>query len=242
MKGIPSGEAHERRHVARARHVSGLVEAVRILEVRVGETQLVGFLVHQPHETIDRSRSDMKGERLGGVVRARDERRPQQLGDGQLLTRAQVDGRLADPRRLRAHGHDVVQVGVLEHHDRCHQLRDAGDGSRAGGIVPGQYGTVVSDEVPRSGRDRRLGRLGAGTRGKSKGRECGDESDDGEQSSAHQRATMYCRSATSPPRPRPGRRAAGPPPPRPSASPRCCRGTRRSPSGRPSPMRSQARR
>ena len=94
-----------------------LVEAVRVLEVRVGEAELVGFRVHQPDETIGRALPDVKRERLGRVVRARDERRAQELGDGELLTRAEVDRRLADARSLRAHADDVGQLRVLEDDD-----------------------------------------------------------------------------------------------------------------------------
>ena len=94
--------------------MAGLVEPVRILEVRVRETKLCGFRVHQLDETIDRSPPDVKRERFGRVVRARDERRAQELGDRELLARTEVDRRLADARRLRAHAYDVVQLGVLE--------------------------------------------------------------------------------------------------------------------------------
>ena len=221
MKGIPSAK---RTSVVTSRALDTCPASSRpcgfskCVSVRPSSS---AFSFISPTKRSTDPRSDMKGERLGGVVRARDERRPQQLGDGQLLTRAQVDGRLADPRRLRAHASrrrprsacSSTTTAVMS----FVMLAIARERAR---IVPREYGTVVSDEVPRSGRDRRLGSLGAGTRGKSKGRECGDESDDGEQCSAHQRATMYCRSATSPPRPRPGRRAAAPPRPRPSASPR----------------------
>ena len=69
--------AHERRRVARARDVARLVEPVRVLEVRVGEAELLGFGVHELDETIGRSAADVKRERLRGVVRARDEHRAQ---------------------------------------------------------------------------------------------------------------------------------------------------------------------
>ena len=81
------------------------------------EAKLFGFRVHQPDETIGRSPPDVKRERFGRIVRTRDERRTQELGDRELLTRAQVDRRLADARSLRAHADDIVQLRVLEDDD-----------------------------------------------------------------------------------------------------------------------------
>ena len=90
--------ANELGHVARARDVSALVQAVRVLEVRVGQAELCCLRIHQLDETIGRSAPDVKGECLGRVIRARDQHRAHELANGQLLTRAQVHGRLADAR------------------------------------------------------------------------------------------------------------------------------------------------
>ena len=54
------------------------------------------------------------------------------------------------------------------------------------GVAAREHGAVVADEVPRRGRDLRLGSLGVGTRSLDGHRE-GEESDDGEQGSAHHR-------------------------------------------------------
>ena len=168
-----------------------LVEPVRILEVRVREAKLFGFRVHQPDETIGRSSPDVKRERFGRIVGTRDERRAQELGDRELLTRTEVDRRLADARSLWAHADDIVQLRVLED-DQCgHELRDAGNRAGIGRAMTSEHGAVASHEVPGGSRDLRLGGLSAGARDQDGCRECSDESDDGERCSAHQRATMY---------------------------------------------------
>ena len=181
--------SQQRRHVARAGHVAALVESVGILEVRVSQAELCGFRVHEIDEAIGRSAADVKRECFRGVVRARDERRPQEVRDRQLLARAQVDRRLAHVRRQWADPDDVVQPCVLQHDDGRHELRDARDRVGAGGVAAREDGAVLAHEVPRGGRDlRRSGSIGA--RSLNGGREDGDESDDGEQCSAHQRRRL----------------------------------------------------
>ena len=116
---------------------------------------------------------------------------------------AEVDGRLADASRQRAHADDVVQPCVLEHDDGGHELRDARDRAGLRRVATREDGAVLAHEVPRSGRDlRRGGSIGA--RSLNGRREDGDESDDGEQCSAHQRSQNYSGvGLTSPPQPTP---------------------------------------
>ena len=52
------------------------------------------------------------GERVGGVVRALDQRRLEQLADGQPLARPQVGARLADVGGAGADGDDVARARV----------------------------------------------------------------------------------------------------------------------------------
>ena len=154
--------AHERRRVTRARDVPALVQAVRVLEVRVGEPELLGFRIHETDEAIGRSAPDVKRESLCRVVRARDERRADEVRHAELLAGTQVDRRLADTRGARAHAHDVGEPRLLERDDGGHQLRDAGHRARAAGLAARQHRAVLSHEVPRGRRDLRLGTLGVG--------------------------------------------------------------------------------
>ena len=79
-----------------------------------------------------------------------------------------------------AHAHDVGELRALEDDDGSHELRDARDRPLAAGVAAREHGAVVADEVPRRGRDLRLGSLGVGTR-RLHGQREGEESDDGEQ-------------------------------------------------------------
>ena len=62
------------RDVARARHVTRRVEAVRAHEMRVAQTELLRALVHPADEARPRRRPTRRRERVGGVVRALDQR------------------------------------------------------------------------------------------------------------------------------------------------------------------------
>ena len=71
---------------------------------------------------------------------------------------------------------------LLEHDDRRHELRDARDRASAAGVAAREHGAVLADEVPRGGRDVRLGSLSVGARGL-----------DGQVASAARRATTASR-------------------------------------------------
>ena len=104
----------------------GGVEAVRALEVRLLEAELGGLRVHQADEAADAA-SGMTGERVGGVVRALDERGGEEVAHAQALAAAKLDARLPDRRRERPDRHRLARTRLLERHDRRHQLRDARD-------------------------------------------------------------------------------------------------------------------
>ncbi len=120
-------DASELGHVTRTRDMAEDVEAVRPDEARVGEAPLSRSDVHDPDETGCVSPAHVVGERPGGVVGALDERRLDQVVDGDSLAGSEIDGRLADRGRLRRHRHDVRGLRLLERDEHGHQLGDAGD-------------------------------------------------------------------------------------------------------------------
>ena len=95
-------DASELGHVARARDMAEDVEAVRPNEARVGEPPLSGSNVHDTDETGCVSPAHVVGERPGGVIGALDERRLDQVVDGDPLAGSEIDGRLADRSRRAA--------------------------------------------------------------------------------------------------------------------------------------------
>ena len=98
MNGLRSAAVQERRHVARAREVTGLVEPVRVLEVRRGEPELLAPSRSSARRTAATEPwPTYSGERGGGVVRARDERGDREVAHRQLLARAQVDASTRRP-------------------------------------------------------------------------------------------------------------------------------------------------
>jgi hypothetical protein len=137
--------------------VAGLVEPVGVPVVRPGEAELPRLAVHQPDEARLASGGG-HSERGGRVVRARHERPYEEVADGHPLPGLEVERRLADPRRDRRHGHDVVQGEMLERDERGHQLRDARHRPRRVGGTRGERVAVdgALDDV-RAGLDSRRG-------------------------------------------------------------------------------------
>ena len=148
-EGLVHRHARELRHVGRTRVVAGRVEAVRIGEVRVGEPELARAGVHQLDEAADRTAADEGGDRVGGVVRALDQRGADQVAQGHALAGSEVDRRLADRSGALGDRGDVVERGVLERDDRGHQLRDRRHRQVLALVVGGQdlAGAGVLDDV-----------------------------------------------------------------------------------------------
>ena len=78
-------------------------------------------------EALDVSLPDVFGECPRCVVRALDQRRLEQVADGEPLARAQRDARLADCGRLRRDRDHVVETRMLERDEHGHHLRQARD-------------------------------------------------------------------------------------------------------------------
>ena len=76
--------------------MTGRVEPVRANEMRVREPELSCSPVHHGDEAALASAPDVIGEGPGRVVRALDQAGFDQIPDGQLLARAQVDAGLTD--------------------------------------------------------------------------------------------------------------------------------------------------
>ena len=85
--------AREPGEVQRGGMRAGRVQPDRVREARVPEADLPRALVHAPHEPVHRP-GRAHGQRLGGVVRALEQQRPEQVGDRHPFARAQVDPRL----------------------------------------------------------------------------------------------------------------------------------------------------
>ena len=181
--GVLHRDRREPRHVARARHVAGRVEAVGAHEVRVAQAEL-------------RAPSRSSSRRSAACRRARRSRRARRRrrsrsGSARASTRSrtvsrsparEVDRRLAD--RARRRGSTVttsVELRVLERDEHRHQLRDARDRQLlvgrvrarehlAGGAVLDEVGARVDARTGGGGRrcDARARRTRAG--GDSRGR------------------------------------------------------------------------
>ena len=82
-----------------AREVAGRVEAVGAHEVRVAQAELRGLRVHHRDEASPRPPPTWTASAIGGVVRALDQRRLDQVADGDPL--AGAAGRSSTRRRLR---------------------------------------------------------------------------------------------------------------------------------------------
>src|SRR5581483_7226711 len=144
-----------------ARVVTRLIEAVRVREVGVAEPELPRLRVHHRHEP-GLAAPDVLGERDRGVVRTLDQRRLDELSNGQLVARLEEDRRLAHARRRAADGDDVVELRVLQRDEDRHQLRDARDRQPLARVARGEDlpSCGVLDEVGarvdvRRGRRRR---------------------------------------------------------------------------------------
>src|SRR5436305_2001697 len=68
-----------------------------------------------------------RSERVGGIVRALDQRTFEQVVHGDALARHERDPRLADLGCAARHRHDLRGLQMLQRDDHGHQLRDARD-------------------------------------------------------------------------------------------------------------------
>ena len=159
----------QRRHVARAGNVPGCVEAVGADEVCVVEAELPRAPVHQRHEPGLAAVAHVVGERPGGVVRALDECRLDEVAHRDSLAGAQTDAGLADGRRIGRDRDHVAEPRTLERDQHGHHLRQARDRDPLAGVVREQHlsGASVLDEI-RARVDARSSREG----GRNEG-ECG---------------------------------------------------------------------
>ena len=76
IAGLAHRDAREARDVGGARVLARRVEPVGPDEVRVAEPQRARLVVHLAHERVDVAASGVRGERVGGVVRALDQAPP----------------------------------------------------------------------------------------------------------------------------------------------------------------------
>ena len=116
--GLPNEPgAHEDprklRDIGCTRVLAGGVEPVGADEMRVGQPERRGLVVHQLREGRV-VRCDRERERVGGVVRRLDQCTLDQVADGELLAGVELDRRLADCGGARIDGDDVGQLVVLE--------------------------------------------------------------------------------------------------------------------------------
>ena len=111
------------------------IEAVRVREACIGQTERSSLGVHHRHELGPAASSHVIGERRGGVVGTLDQGGLRQLAHGQALAGREEDRRLAAGGRAAGHGDDVVELGVLEGDEHRHQLRDAGDRHALSGVL-----------------------------------------------------------------------------------------------------------
>src|SRR5207244_8890116 len=97
--GANLGDAHGRLReggdVASGGDMTGCVEPVRAHEVRALQAELCGLRVHLRHEGLPVAVADVIGQRVGGVVRALDQRALDEVADPDPLTGTQVHRRLS---------------------------------------------------------------------------------------------------------------------------------------------------
>ena len=142
------------------------VEPVRCDEVRLAQPEPTGLLVHPGDEPRHRPVGGRVRERRRGVVRARDQRRLDELAHRDPLARSERNSGLADPRCEPRHRHDVVELEVLECDEDRHQLGDARDRARLGsGMLREDRPVDAALHEVRLRRDRRRRRRGGGERG-----------------------------------------------------------------------------
>ena len=140
-----------------------LVEAVRVLEMRRGEPERPSLHVHQRDESLDGAAADVSGKGRGRVVGARDEGCDCKIAHGEALPGLEPDRRFADLRRFPRDRNDVVEAGVLEGDEHCHQLGHArGSTSRIRRPGGENNGMWPSPDDIGGGADLRRARDGAG--------------------------------------------------------------------------------
>ena len=114
----PERVPQQLRDVACARDVAGLVEPVRVLEVRVGQTELARLRVHQREKRSTEPCPTWRASASAASFALGTSSRAQELLDRQLLASLEIDRRLADSRGPRVHAHYVAEACVLEDDDR----------------------------------------------------------------------------------------------------------------------------
>ena len=157
------------------------IEPVGAREMGALETELHGLGVHHRDKGASVTVADVIRESVGGIVRALDQRRLDEIPDLDLFAGAEVDGRLADLCRGRTNTHDVVPARVVERDENGHQLRDARNrNTRPGSVLREHFsGCRIRDEK-RSRRNRR-------STGLSRRRKEERRSDRGEHPGLHER-------------------------------------------------------
>ena len=129
--------------------MAGGVETVGAHEVRVGQAELPGPPIHHRDEPVRVAAADVLRESPGGVVRALDEARLDEVADCQLLPGLEVDARLTHGGRVRRDRHVVGQPRALEGEQHGHHLGQARDRHPLGVVVGEQHlaRAPVLDEI-----------------------------------------------------------------------------------------------
>ena len=132
------------------------VEAVRVLELGVHETHLLGLRVHHLNEFLLATRNAL-GDGHGGIVTRVNEETGDEVAQRDLLSGNQSRARLSHGCRTRRNGEDFVKVTVFERDDCRHRLGDGGHRTML--VLPArpQDVTVLIDEYA-------VGRLFHGSR------------------------------------------------------------------------------
>ena len=128
------------REVARRRVMLLVIKPVRICEMRVFEPYLLRFRVHQLGEGVDRARDIYRYSR-GGVVRALEHQRPDEVVKAELVPRLKIYRRTLDPDSAARNGHLTRGVPRLEGDERGHYLRRARHRASCVGVL-------LEDDVP----------------------------------------------------------------------------------------------
>ena len=151
-------DAREQCDVARARDVTGCIEAVGPDEMRVAQPELPCALVHPADEPRHIAACSRSCERVGRIVRALDERAFEQVVHADPLPGLERYARLADLRGAARDGDHVARFQMLQRHEHRHQLRDACDRDAGVRVVLCEHVACRPvDDVP-GARIRRLRR------------------------------------------------------------------------------------
>ena len=166
----------------RARVVAAGVEADRVLEAGIVQSEPLGFAVHLPDEGLNAGfapATDVLGQGVGGGVAGGDHGRHKELSGAQNVTCHQTDVAVGGPREgggLLRDGDLLLEVSLLKGHEGDHDLGGRGHREPRRGVLPGEV-LAAPDvrEHPRPGRHvrRLLLRPGdLGPKAKEEGERC----------------------------------------------------------------------